>query len=407
MPCTQRKARILVKEGKAKIVDYTPFTIQLTYATGEASQRTKVAGDTGSKYIGIAIISGCRIFLKGTIELRQDISKLLKTRREYRRGRRHRKTRYRQPRFSNRSRGDGWLPPSIQSRINSLVFWLEKFASLVPDPEIIIELGKFDIQAIMNPGISGKEYQEGNTYGFHNTRYYVFARDDYTCQICKKKGKILQTHHIIQKKDGGSDRADNLATVCLECHKKFHNDEISHKFRKPKQYKEGAFMNAIRNQVINRLDCAVTYGSITKVKRQKLGLEKTHYNDAVAITGIQDIKEDTHPFYLKQFRKKKRSLHEATARKGRKEPNREAKRNAKNTKHANGLFLNDKVSAFGKEGWITGFTNGGIRVKDVNNNYITRPGKSYTQIRHKDVSFICHNNNWQYVPYQRPEDAKS
>ena len=71
------------------------------------------------------------------------------------------------------------------------------------------------------------------------------------------------------------------------------------------------------------------------------------------------------------------------------------------------FFLNDKVSAFGKEGWITGFTNGGIRVKDVNNNYITRQGKSYTQIRHKDVSFICHNNNWQYVPYQRQEDAKS
>ena len=55
MPCTQRKARILVKEGKAKIVDYTPFTIQLTYATGEASQRTKVAGDTGSKYRSILV----------------------------------------------------------------------------------------------------------------------------------------------------------------------------------------------------------------------------------------------------------------------------------------------------------------------------------------------------------------
>ena len=45
MPCTQRKARLLLKQGKAKIVGYKPFTIQLTYATGEAKQAIHVGID--------------------------------------------------------------------------------------------------------------------------------------------------------------------------------------------------------------------------------------------------------------------------------------------------------------------------------------------------------------------------
>ncbi|MEH6892617.1 hypothetical protein V7024_23755 [Bacillus sp. JJ864] len=57
--------------------------------------------------------------------------------------------------------------------------------------------------------------------------------------------------------------ANNLVTVHEECHQKFHQGKIKHVFKKPKQYKETAFMNILRKQIINRLNCEITYGSYT------------------------------------------------------------------------------------------------------------------------------------------------
>ncbi|MEK3888723.1 RRXRR domain-containing protein [Bacillus sp. FSL K6-3431] len=64
-------------------------------------------------------------------------------RRIYRRSRRNRKTRYRQARFSNRKREEGWLPPSICSRVDNTFFWIDRFCSFVSTPNLIIEVGKF------------------------------------------------------------------------------------------------------------------------------------------------------------------------------------------------------------------------------------------------------------------------
>ena len=119
MPCKPSKARKLLKAGKAKTVGYKPFTIQLTIATGETTQDVDIGVDTGSSHIGICIRSNNKVFAKGEITLRNDIKSLLDTRRILRRKRRNRKTRYRQARFLNRKKPDGWLPPSIQSKINN------------------------------------------------------------------------------------------------------------------------------------------------------------------------------------------------------------------------------------------------------------------------------------------------
>lgn len=119
MPCSPRKARILLKQKKAKVVDYRPFTIQLRYPTGEAKQEVIIGVDQGAKHIGIAIVSQGKILTKGEVELRQDVHSLLQTRAEYRRGRRYRKTRYRKARFLNRAKPEGWLPPSIQGKLNA------------------------------------------------------------------------------------------------------------------------------------------------------------------------------------------------------------------------------------------------------------------------------------------------
>lgn len=331
MPCSQRKARLLLKENKAMIYKYHPFTIQLTYTTGETKQDCHIGIDTGSKYIGAAVRSEDKVFWKGEIELRQDIRSNLDTKRIYRRSRRNRKTRYRKPRFLNRKRRDEWLPPSLQSRINHTFHWIDTLSSLVPNPILHIEVGKFDVAKMINPEIHGVDYQHGQTYGFFDERYFVFARDNYTCQCCgKSKNKILNTHHIIYHSNDGTNRVDNLITVCTDCHTSqnhrkggiFYQWQEQHK--KVKQYKEPPFMNTLRKRIfVAYPDAEITYGSETTPKRKAMKLDKTHYNDAIVISGINEIKENPEEWLLiKQFRKKKRSLHEATARKGRKKPNR-------------------------------------------------------------------------------------
>ena len=95
MPCSNKKARQLLKDNKAEIVLYNPFTIRLLYATGETNQEVNIGVDTGAKYIGIAITSQDKVLTKGEIELRQDISDNITSRSMLRRGRRTRKLRYR------------------------------------------------------------------------------------------------------------------------------------------------------------------------------------------------------------------------------------------------------------------------------------------------------------------------
>ncbi|PEZ08947.1 Paclitaxel/taxanoid biosynthesis susceptibility protein TS1 [Bacillus sp. AFS018417] len=399
MPCSPRKARLLLKQGKAKIVGYTPFTIQLQYATGETVQPVTIGVDSGAKYVGIAITTEERVLTKGTIALRQDVKENLTLRATLRRSRRQRKTRYRKARFLNRKKKEGWLPPSIQSRIDNVIHWIEKFKSLLPSPKVIVEVGKFDAQKLKNPDIQGIEYQQGDAFGFWNIRYYVFARDQYTCQICKKKGGILHTHHIIERHKGGSDMADNLVTVHEECHQKFHKGKIKHSFKKPKQYKETAFMNILRLQIMKRLDCEITYGSYTTPIRKELRLPKTHVNDAIAITNPKRLQEydQSGEFRIKQFRKKKRSLHEATARKGRKTKNTKANRNKKNTSHVDGIYLGNKVKGFGQIGFVTGFTGKMVYIQDIDGHYIQNPSKSYKQVKISDIECIHHNNNWLFL----------
>lgn len=405
MPCSCRKARVLLKKKKAKIIDYKPFTIKLTIATGEAIQPVNIGVDEGAKHIGIAIVSGAKVLAKGEIELRQDIKSLLDTRRTLRCSRRNRKTRYRKIRFLNRRKPKDWLPPSLQSRIDATFRWIDKFCSLLPNPKLHIEVGKFDAAKMINPEISGVDYQHGQAYGYYDVRYFVFARDNYTCQVCHKSNeKILHTHHLLYKSKGGTNRADNLITVCSECHtyEAHQPGGILYKWmlehKKVKQYKEPPFMNALRRRTFLKYPNAdITYGSETTPHRKDLGLEKTHYNDAVAISKIDDIKSNPPEwFYLKQFRKKKRSLHESIPRRGRKLPNTQQKRNAKNTKFSSGLYLNDMVIFRGQIGWVSSFTGSSVRIWDINGNYVLMQEKSYTQVPASKVRRLSHNNGWQY-----------
>ncbi len=411
MPCSQRKARLLLKEDKARIIGYKPFAIQLTVPTGESTQKVHLGVDTGAKHIGIAATSENKVLAKGKIELRDDIHKNMQTRSALRRDRRNRNTRYREARFLNRKRKDGWLPPTVQSKLDATFMWIDKFCNLLPSPILHIEVGKFDIQKMMNPDIKNKEYQNGRCAGYYDVRYFVFARDNYTCQVCKKLNKILHTHHLVYKSKGGSDRADNLITVCTDCHSSENHKEggilynwmIKHK--KVKQYKEATFMNIIRKRTFQKYpNSVITYGSETTPHRKELVLEKTHYNDAIAISKIENIKENPQEyFYIKQFRKKKRSLHESIPTRGRrKEKNVNAERRNKNSPYRAGWFMNDMVSFQNKVGWIYGFSGGESGkecvLRDINGEIIrdSKRSKNNPNVKFSSLKFICHNNNWQY-----------
>ena len=411
MPCSQRKARLLLKEGKARIIGYKPFTIQLTVATGESVQEVHLGVDTGAKHIGIATTSSNKVLVKGEIELRDDVHENMVNRSRARKLRRNRKTRYRKAKFLNRKRQDGWLPPTVQSKLDATFMWIDKFSKLLPCPILHIEVGKFDIHRMINPDITNEDYQNGQCAGYYDVRYFVFARDNYTCQVCKKKNKILNTHHIIYRSKGGTDRADNLITVCTDCHTSenhkvggiLYNWMIKHK--KVKQYKEATFMNIARKRTFAKYsDAIITYGSETSPYRKELGLEKTHYNDAIAISKIKNIKENPNEwFYIKQFRKKKRSLHESIPTRGRKkEKNTTAKRNVKNVPSRNGWYMNDMVIFDNKIGWIYGFSGGEkgkeCVIRDINGENIrdTKRVKYNPNVKFSDLKFICHNNNWQY-----------
>ena len=114
------KVRILLKQNKAVVVKRCPFTIKLTYKSTNYTQPVTLGVDAGSKHIGVSATTEDKEIYASDVELRNDIVKLLPNRRECRRSRRNRKTRYRKARFNNRKRCEGWLAPSVKQKLNKI-----------------------------------------------------------------------------------------------------------------------------------------------------------------------------------------------------------------------------------------------------------------------------------------------
>jgi len=322
MPCSPRKARLLLRQSKAKIVKRTPFTIQLLQATGETKQEIILGVDAGSKYIGISAVTQNKEVFSAEIELRNDIVNLLSTRRQNRRTRRN-SLRYRKPRFLNRvgSKNKGWLAPSIENKIDTHLKIVNRIHKLLPISKIIVEVASFDIQKIKNPTIERKEYQEGNGLGFWNIREYVFFRDGHKCK--GKKGcnnKILNVHHIESRKVGGNSQ-ENLITLCEECHNDYHKGKLKLNFKRGQSFRDAAFMGIMRWAFYNKIkklysNVSLTYGYITKNTRIINNLPKEHRVDALCITGNPLVKRLQGYYYIKQVRRHNRQIHKANILKG-------------------------------------------------------------------------------------------
>ena len=292
MPCSPAKARLLLKEKKAIVVRRTPFTIQLTIATGETKQPVSLGVDAGYKHVGLSASTEKAELYASEVELRQDITDLLSARRALRQSRRNRKTRYRAPRFDNRIRTKrkGWLAPSVENRIDAHLSRIEAVLRLLPVTKITVETASFDLQLLKNPDISGKEYQEGEQLGFWNIREYVLCRDGHVCQHCygRSKDPVLNVHHLESRRTGG-DSPGNLVTLCETCHKALHRGEITLKAKRGQSFRAEAFMGIMRWEVLNRLKASHpelevnnTYGYRTKHARIANGIAKSHCADSAS-----------------------------------------------------------------------------------------------------------------------------
>lgn len=296
MPCSNVIARLLLKQGKAKVKKREPFTIKLTYETTNYTQDLTLGVDTGSGTIGTAVSkNNGDIVYVAEVAVRNDIADKMTQRAKYRRNRRNRKTRYRKVRRLNRANSirNNRFNPTMQSKLYSHVKEIEYIKSVLPVTEMVFEIGQFDTHRMKNSTLASEKvkhwgYQKGTNYGFENTRAFVLNRDNYTCQCCKGKHKDskLEVHHIIFRSQGGSDEESNLITLCHTCHRDLHSGEITTKLsgKVKGNLKYATQMNFICKQLLRLYPNAIeTFGYVTKANRLHLGVDKKHYYDACTI----------------------------------------------------------------------------------------------------------------------------
>ncbi len=305
MPTTERRARKLIKSGKAVKACYRPmFTIRLIERKDGDTQSVEFKMDTGYQHVGVSICSQKHEYVNTQYDLLKDETEHHNDHRKYRSARRNRKTRYRKPRWNNRKSkiAEEGFAPSIRNKRDVQIRLFEQYNRILPLTTATFEVGQFDTQLLKaieegKPIPQSKDYQYGEKYGYATLREAVFSRDNYKCICCGKSaikdGVISRMHHVGFWHGDRTNRMANLATVCLKCHtSKNHQPDGKLWGLKPinKGFKGATFMTMVRWSIINKLkglntdvDIKFTYGAMTKLKRKDLGIKKTHTNDAYSM----------------------------------------------------------------------------------------------------------------------------
>ena len=395
------RVRRLLSKGLAVVVDDRPFTIQLAYDTPNGVQEVSLGVDAGTKHVGFSATTKKKVLFEAELLLRSDIVDKLSTRREFRRARRNRKTRYRKPRFLNRTRSKkpGWLAPSVRQKVDSHIYWISRICKFLPIKKITVETAQFDTQLLkaQEQGIplpQGTDYQKGEQLGFFNVREYVLFRDGHKCQSCKGKSKDnkLHVHHIESRKTGG-DAPNNLITLCSECHAKYHRGEIMlpNTARRGTSLRDAAQMGIMRKELFNRLNeeigseipCLETYGYITKSTRSRYGLPKGHVIDARCISGNPCACSDGKYLIIRKLRANNRQLHHATILRGGKRRNNQAPREVR------GFRLMDSVEYAYRDCFLSGRRmSGSFSVASITGKVLV------DSVSYKKLTLKHHNNTY-------------
>ena len=327
---TERLGRVrhLLKEHKAVIVNYHPFTIKLTYKCPDHTQEVSLGVDAGSKHV--------------------DLSATTKN--------------YRKSRFLNRKKTSQWKAPSIRQKRQSHHYWIDRICHILPVKHITIEIGKFDMQKLKAqehgmPLPQGADYQNGDQLGFYNVREFVLFRDVHKCRCCKGKSHdmVLNVHHIESRKTGGN-APNNLVTLCRTCHEKYHRGEIvlPRNITRGSVYRDAVCMNIIGMSLCIQI-------------QTKYGRDRVSSNDTTYI--------------IKPLRHHNRQLHKAAILVG------GIRKTNQAPKEVFGFRLMDTVLYNGQVCYVNGRrTSGYFSLVDIKGKVLTN------SVSYKKLTRINHNN---------------
>ncbi|MHB8409009.1 MAG: RNA-guided endonuclease IscB [Acidiferrobacterales bacterium] len=307
MPCSERRARLLLARGHARVHLRTPFTIRLIDrdASSCAFQKIQIKLDPGSQVTGVALVRETDkqgIAVLNLFELMhrgRQISKKLTQRSAFRGRRRSANLRYRAPRFDNRRNPEGWLAPSLQHRVDTTTSLVNRLRRLAPVTSIVQELVRFDMQAMENPEISGVVYQHGTLAGYE-VREYLLEQFGRKCCYGDHTGVPLNIDHVHPRSKGGTNRISNLVLSCISCNLKKSNRDVreflAHDSKRLEQVlaqikrplKDTAAVSSTRWALFHTLKAtglpvSTASGGRTKFNRHVLGIPKTHALDAVCV----------------------------------------------------------------------------------------------------------------------------
>ena len=282
-----------LKTGQARWFGNSRKIIQFVRPVTTNTQELTLGVDAGF-HLGLAVVGNKREYYASE-SLRQSEKDRLTSRRELRCSRRNR-LRYRQARFNNRRRKEGWLAPSIQHRLDFTIREIKRLYTFLPIAKLVVEVTPFDNQKLLNPNIKPWKYTHGKMHGFKTIKDYLLARDNYRDALDGKQypASQLRVHHLVQRKDGGTNQPDNLVLLSDINHSQAnHNNGILAKLRENRQkvldYRGAYFMSILATQ-----------GYLTANLRQKYQLEKSHLNDAFIIAGGTDTTLRTNNVYSRQ-----------------------------------------------------------------------------------------------------------
>lgn len=290
MPCSPAKARKLLQAKRAKIVDYRPFTVQLSFQCEGHIQEVTCGIDKGSSVTGLACVGNGAVLLAAEIHHRRDVKEKMEDRRDHRKNRRARRW-YRPARFLNRasSKRSGRLPPSIKTNVEEVI----RVARSLPLPisAIVVEDVQVDIARLNDPTLRGSRYQD-TTRLDENLRIACLMRDDYQCQHCGKRQVRLEAHHIHFREHGGKDTLANLLTLCENCHHKLHEGKITLKVTGVSGHLDQIAQRTMQGKtylyaMLGMLaPLSTVYGYETSAYRKYRELPKTHIIDALCIATL-------------------------------------------------------------------------------------------------------------------------